>query len=123
MKILFYTILIITFLGCKTNSKIMTLKPDKQSEFVPDFSGSPHVLVYKTKTDYNNLVPIILSEDKTIIVSYPDPSDIKVGSVYSLPTPLHQGYLIDNRGIGKNATFINKTYLDYSKLTELPSLK
>jgi hypothetical protein len=123
MKILLYTILIITFLGCKTNSKMMHSKTEIKSEFVPEFAAGPHVLVYKTKADYNNLVPIILSEDKTSIVSYPDPGDIKVSSVYTLPTPLHQGYVIDNRGIDKNAVFINKTYKDYSKFTELPSLK
>ena len=39
------------------------------------------------------------------------------------PTPLEQGYLLDNRGIGKNVTFLNITYLDYSNLPQAPSLQ
>ena len=55
----------------------------------------PNILVYKTKKDYRKLVPVILSEDKSQIVSYPDPHDIKTGGDHMLPITLHKGYLMD----------------------------
>lgn len=80
-------------------------------------------LVYKTKTNYNNLVPILLSDDKTEIVMYPAPTDVYYQGKLALPTQLKQGYLLDNRGIGKNVAFIKLTYKEYSKLKKAPSLK
>ena len=91
--------------------------------FTPVFTSGPSVFVYKTKANYNNLVPVILSDDKTEILSYPHPSDIKTGSGYPLPVLLNNGYLLDNRGIGKNVAFLKITYEDYSKLENAPSLK
>lgn len=101
----------------------MQVQNSTQAEFVPVFSTGPQLLVYKTKADYNNLVPVILSDDKTTIVSYPHPKDIIVGSGYPLPTLLNNGYLLDNRGIGKNVAFLKMTYEDYSKLKDTPTLK
>ena len=83
----------------------------------------PHAMVYKTKKDYDKLVPIELSEDKTQIVSYPDPMDIKTGNAYPYPAALHKGYLLDNRGIGKNTAFLKITYEEYAKLKTAPTLE
>lgn len=79
------------------------------------------IVVYKTKNNYNNLVPISLSEDKKQIISYPHPKDLKVDGVLQTPTELHNGYLLDNRGIGQNVTFIKLTYSEYANLNEAPS--
>ena len=81
----------------------------------------PHVLVYKTKADYRDLVPVLLSADKKHIISYPAPGDVKTGSGYALPVLLHKGYLLDKRGIGVNSAFLKLTYEEYSQLKELPS--
>ncbi len=81
----------------------------------------PHVIVYKTKKDYNNLVPIILSADKKSIVSYPDPHDIKVKGENILPTKLHKNYLLDNRGISKNVAFLKMNYTEYANLPQVPT--
>jgi len=94
-----------------------------KASFKPDFITSPPVIVYKTKSDYNKNVPIILSDDKSEIVSYPHPSDLKVGNALALPTILKNGYLIDNRGIGKNVAFIKLTYEEYAILENPPSIK
>jgi hypothetical protein len=83
----------------------------------------PRVLVYKTKGDYANLVPVALSADKTGIVAYPHPSDVKIGKAYATPTRLAKGYLLDNRGIGKNVAFLSMTYAGYGALDTLPSLR
>ncbi len=110
-------------LGCKTNNKVMQTSSETQTEFVPIFASGPPVLVYKTKANYNNLVPVILSDDRTEIVSYPHPGDIKTGSGFSLPVILNDGYLLDNRGIGKNVAFLKMTYEEYTKLANAPSIK
>jgi hypothetical protein len=79
----------------------------------------PHVIVYKTKKDYHNLVPVILSDDKKTIVSYPDPADVQLASVQ--PVALHKGYWLDKKGIGKNVAFLKWTYAQYAKLKKVPS--
>ncbi|MBS1536485.1 MAG: hypothetical protein JST20_01900 [Bacteroidetes bacterium] len=56
------------------------------------------------------------------MVSYPHPKDIALGSGFPFPTLLHEGYLLDNRGIGKNVAFLKWTYEEYSQLTAVPSL-
>ncbi len=121
MKSLTSCMVFIAILGCKSNSA-----KNNSSEVVmytPDFkTNGPPALVYKTKTDYFNLVPIILSDDKSSIVSYPHPSDLKSGDNYLTPTVLKNGYLLDNRGIGKNVAFIKLTYQEYGNLKEQPSL-
>ncbi len=81
----------------------------------------PHLLVYKTRGDYKNLVPIVLSDDKSKIVSYPDPHDVKAAGNRLLPTPLHKGYLLDNRGINANTAFLNMTWEKYAALPSAPS--
>lgn len=87
----------------------------------PIFPSAP-VLVYKTTNDYFNNVPILLSADKSKIISYPHPTDIKKGDKFATPTKLKNGYLLDNRGIGLNVAFLKLTYEEYSKLTELLSI-
>ena len=84
-------------------------------------SALPHVLVYKTKSDYRNYVPVMLSADKKTVVSYPDPKDVKTGSGYPLPVLLHKGYLLDKRGVGKHTAFLKITYPKYAALSAPPT--
>jgi hypothetical protein len=100
-------------------------KGQNKATFKPDFSNisAPPTLVYKTRSNYNNLVPVLLSDDKTEIISYPHPTDLKVGDALALPTSLIDGYLLDNRGIGSNVAFLKMTYEEYSKLDSAPTLK
>ncbi len=81
----------------------------------------PHLLVYKTKKDYHNLVPVILSPDRSKIVSYPDPHDLVAAGHGILPSALHKGYLLDNKGIGINTAFLKLTYHDYEHLKNAPT--
>lgn len=85
--------------------------------------SSPTVLVYKTKADYTHLVPIIMNETRTCIVSYPHPLDLITGGRLCLPTSLADGYLLDNRGIGSNVVFLSYTYEAYSQLSSPPSMQ
>lgn len=124
MRLLILLILALTTTCCvskkKTNSNSQA---NMTEELTPQFTPGPPVLVYKTVFDYNNLVPVMLSEDKTTIVSYPHPADLLSGSRYPMPTLLNNGYLLDNRGIGKNVAFLKLTYEEYAKLKEAPALK
>lgn len=124
-----FIMIMVLVTSCTTNKKMTT-----QERKVPDLSNieskaimekvpSPHVMLYKTKSDYSNLVPIILSSDKSQIVSYPHPGDLKINGIPQLPTAMHDGYYIDNRGINENAVFLKLTYEEYSKLDVLPTLQ
>jgi len=101
----------------------MEAKEVDKNKVMLNFKDGPSTIIYKTKKDYNNLVPVILSEDKSKIVSYPHPSDVITNGKYAYPTELDNGYLLDNRGINKNVAFINMTYEEYSKLETAPLLE
>ena len=76
-------------------------------------------LLYKTNGDYHDLVPVTLSDDRRSIVAYPAPADV----AGTQPTPLAQGYWLDNRGIGPHVAFLKLTYADYARLTTAPTLQ
>lgn len=84
--------------------------------------ASAKALVYKTRGDYYNRVPVLLNAEKNRIISYPDPIDLYRGSTPTLPTRLKNGYLLDNRGIGANVAFLTYTYETYGALKKLPEL-
>jgi hypothetical protein len=77
--------------------------------------AGPSAIIYKTKADYYNKIPVILSEDKSKIVSYPGPRDIITKGKLAYPTKLNDGFLLDNRGINENVAFLDITYEVFSK--------
>ncbi len=79
------------------------------------------VIIYKTNSDFYNNVPVMLSDDKTDIISYPDITDVYYAGKLAYPTRLANGYLLDNRGVSKNVAFLRYTYEEYSKLSATPS--
>ena len=83
----------------------------------------PGAIVYKTRADYDSLIPVDLYPDKIRISSSPDPTDLIFSSAGALrtPSPLHQGYLLDNKGISLNTAFVNISYVEYAKLDQSPS--
>jgi hypothetical protein len=85
--------------------------------------SGPPALVYKTRADYDKLVPVIMNDAKTVIVSYPHPNDLKSSQGYLQPVQLKKGYLLDKKGIGKNVAFLNITYEEFAKLSEPPSME
>ena len=118
----------IIFCACETvknsNKPVSTTSQsvNTQESQTLDFSVLS-TLVYKTKNDYFNNVPVILSEDKTMIVSYPAPSDVYYNGKLAYPKRLDDNYLLDNRGINQNVAFLKLTYDEYSKLSKAPSIK
>jgi hypothetical protein len=81
----------------------------------------PPVVIYKTKADYYHHVPVTLSDDGTAISSFPDIRDVYYGDLYAYPTILEEGYLLDNRGIGRRSVFLDYTYEQYASLEKTPS--
>jgi hypothetical protein len=79
------------------------------------------IIIYKTVSDFYNNVPVIMSDDRKEIVSYPGIKDVYYNGQLAYPTRLENDYLLDNRGIGKNVAFLDYTYEEYSKLTVTPS--
>ena len=79
-------------------------------------------IIYRTRTNYSRYVPVTMNADKTEIVAYPAPSDVYRNGKLAYPTPLADGYLLDNRGVGINSVFLKLTYEEYSKLNQVPSL-
>ena len=79
-------------------------------------------LVYKTRADYFNRVPVLMNAEKDRILSYPDPTDLIYGTVLALPIRLKNGYLLDNRGIGIHVAFLTYTYETYHALSKVPPL-
>jgi hypothetical protein len=98
-------------------------KKKKALSFEPKYVPGANAIVYKTKANYNNLVAVTLSDDKSEIISYPHPTDVYKDSLVALPTVLNKGYLLDNRGINTNVAFLKITYKEYAQLSEAPSLK
>jgi hypothetical protein len=87
----------------------------------PDRTG-PSVIVYKTRHNYDKFVPVILSDDKKSIVSYPAPEDVFTGAKLAYPTKLAKGYLLDNRGINVHSAFLDITYEKYAKMKTVDAI-
>jgi hypothetical protein len=86
--------------------------------------SKPPILIYKMKRDYSRNIPVLLSDDKKEIVSYPHPLDIMgMASKDVMPIRLHDGFYLDRRGINKNVAFLRITYGSYRKLRKPLSIK
>ena len=78
----------------------------------------PKAIIYKTNGNYNDLVPVNLNPDGTLL-SYPDPTDV---GEFCTPLPLEGGWLLDRRGgIGTGTRFTRWTYSEYHALPQVPS--
>jgi len=112
---------ILLFTNCHCQKKTVT--PDPVEQKILRQTASAPALVYKTRKDYAQYVPVMMNAEKTQIVSYPDPTDVFFRGKPAYPTPLRGGFLLDNRGIGPNVAFLNYTYNDYSRLKNAPTME
>lgn len=90
-------------------------------KFTPEFYPGPHSIVYKTKADYSVNVPVMLNDEKTMVLSYPAKEDVKRGDNFQYPMKLKNDWLLDTRGINQNVAFLSLTYEQYYNLTEIPA--
>jgi hypothetical protein len=107
----------IAFCGChqEKESQQMALNTQKVT--------GPHIIIYKTKSDYFDKIPIGMSANKKTIISYPAKTDIYTNGLLALPTKLEGGYLLDNRGISADAAFIKLSYEEYAGLSSTPTME
>ena len=107
------------------NGKKATVEERPMEEISVEGNGSEMaatapVVVYRTRTDHHDHVPVQLSDDGLSITGYPHPKDV---AHLPRPTELGNGYLLDARGIGRNTGFLSITYPEYAALTYAPSLQ
>lgn len=115
-SLLILSLLIISGCGVHKNSTLSEVKTLESPSLNSGLNAS--TLIYKTRADYFDRVPVLMNVEKDRILSYPDPKDL----INALPTRLKNGYLLDNRGIGANVAFLTYTYATYSALSKAPAL-
>ena len=81
----------------------------------------PRCIIYKTRADYSDKVPVTMNDARSEIVSYPAPGDVYYSGALAVPLRLADGYLLDRRGIGVNTVFTDYTYSRYAALPAVPS--
>ena len=84
----------------------------------PGLAALPQAQIYRTSTDVDALVPVQVNPVDGTLISYPAPSDITGAQ---MPVVLHDGWLLDRRGISPDTRFISYTYSRYHSLLEAPS--
>lgn len=80
------------------------------------------VIIYKTRMNHMNHVPITLNETRDRVTSFPAPGDLYFEGKLALPVPLEEDYLLDLRGISKHTVFTSYTYEEYSQMDKAPSV-
>lgn len=97
--------------------------PQERQQRIGGRTVRPHLIIYKTHTDFSQYVPITLDGSQRHVVSYPAPGDVYYKGRLALPTPIGEGYFIDYRGVTPNSVFTNFTYEEYAQLNEVsPSM-
>ncbi|MDR2498667.1 MAG: hypothetical protein LBD28_04430 [Tannerellaceae bacterium] len=115
--IILFLLFLLLLPACRTSQQAsLAPQPSMNNRYN---SAGPPAIVYKTLGNYDENVPVIMNDARTAIVSYPDPTDL---GPYSKPTPLRNGYLLDNRGINQNVAFLRYTYDEYRSLPQPPTL-
>lgn len=110
--------IILGFSAC-CKKTIPNKQQDNQTLSMKSHAGPP-VIIYKTKQDYSNQVPVGLRPDKKSLQSFPAPGDLYYNGMPATPLLLNDGYLLDQRGIGPDVAFLSITYPEYVKLRKTP---
>lgn len=117
-KLILFIAGISTFInwGCKTTQTTNDVYGEQLS-----MKPAP-VVIYKTKNDYSQQVPIMLSDDQQLVISYPHPTDLRFSDGnFRYPLPLNNGYLLDRKGIGPKTVFLRRSYAEYAAQPPDPS--
>lgn len=93
--------------------------PMKKNAYQPNYSPGPKTIIYKTKKDYSQNVPVILNDEKTAIVSYFGTGDLTYKGEIAYPVELIDGYLLDNIGIRENVAYTSLKIDEYKKSNKM----
>ena len=121
MKNNYPTVMIRTFTFCGLVILFACSTEKNSSDKKNNYAAGPSAIIYKTKNNYYDKIPVTLNEGKTKIISYPGTRDIFYKGELAYPSKLSEGYLLDNRGINKNTAFLKITYEEYSKKADASS--
>lgn len=119
-KTLTFIFISVLFVSCgkhvQKTQVVKSTEPEKNKVQAP----APPVIIYKTRGNYYENVPVGLSSDKSRVVSYPATKDVSQGGQFRFPDKLAGGYLLDNQGIGPESGFLKITYAEYHRLAKTP---
>ncbi len=111
-------ILILTTAACSNHLYLDKSNSELRNEIETfDTIVKKRVLIYRTVANFSNYVPVLLDSTKNRIIKFTDFDSL---SISSAPTPLKNGYLLDNWQIDANVAFLEFTYNEYSKLKLYP---
>lgn len=114
-NLIFATFLMLSVLQLSCKSPMKTANSENNVQL-----PGPRAFIYQTTADYALFVPVILSDDKKQLDSYPAPGDLYYKGELALPLELENGFFLDRRGINPQAAFTKWTYAEYIQLTEAP---
>jgi hypothetical protein len=134
-RLIFFVMIIFASTSCRTTKEAPAIlvedneieieiemnEPIPSERMLP--AALPALIIYKTRTDCQFMVPVMLNDDKTEVVSFPHPSDLYYNGVLAVPLNLDRGYLMDVRGISLNTAFLHITYEQYAAMASPPDPK
>lgn len=120
MKHIIFLLAISLLWSCSTTKEVV--KSSSEATTQTRVQAQAPQIIYKAKGDYSQLVPVQMNTEKTKIVGFPAPSDLKSNGGLQTPIALEDGYYYDRRGISKNSVFLNKSYSEYAALVKTPSI-
>jgi hypothetical protein len=127
-KLVILSLITIALISCHTAKKTTTDATTGATKEAPEKPApaanaasipSPPTIVYKTRNDYSQNVPVGYGDKR--IKSFPAPTDLYTNGKLALPTALQGGYWLDNRGISPEVAFLSYTYSEYSQLPTVPN--
>jgi hypothetical protein len=116
-RLFIFFIVISLFYSCKTRKEIPPAAVVNHADIIHFRPDSPMV-IYKTRSDYSQFVPVRMNAGRTEIIEVPHPSDFIYRGRLAFPVALNQGYWIDNQGITPDVAYLRFTIENYSKLDE-----
>jgi len=105
--------------SCKS-AKTIPVNQLTGSELV-NHNSSDRAIIYKTKGDFSNNIPVIMNDERTKIIRFPARDALNYDGKITRPVKLIKGYLLDNNSINANVAFLSFTYEQYFNFREMPS--
>ncbi len=95
---------------------VSTLEPQQRMG-----GARPHVFVYKAAAKFADKVPVVLTDDRQHLASFPAPQDVAASGSRAKPIKLHHGYWLSEWGIAPNTVFLKYTFEEYAALPSQPT--
>ncbi len=120
---------VISLVSCRTSAEVSNTVASAENEAVQangvrtapkvgfGMHAQPKAVIYQTNGDYRDNVVVTLNASRDGLLSYPAPTDVTANSA---PLAMDGGWWLDRRGgISANSAFLQYTYEQYRKLSEV----